>query len=606
MQEPLLSLMPKVSQATKELTTERPDLADASNLSMQLTAKEAQVLADRLVLCFNCLITPGTDALIASGAAKPSGRDGAFGSSSDLSASMAALSIAATGWDFATPLSGVIAEQPSSVLPSLEALTRLAGAAIQRVTHFSAHVFEFDPAPTALKAVDLLAGAEQVLLACSKAGKGGDGIPGLLLEGKSAGAAWLGCMASWNKAAAWVLQALPYSAGFHVLGVAAAQLSALANVDITVTAATCTGLDEGSAAASADAASPQVQDFGALTLPVVMASARALLLVSKVLSLPGDRSKWKRAERTDNGHLLVERALEDHLLLRGNMQDQLANTYPSAFTPAAALECCTRAVQLISRLLPALPPVQLKQKGDASAEGGAAAAAVPPQLAPALLPGVLQKLQQQAADCVAALLDAASALAAASGPGSSNTSHGSSNKLVKLLTALAPPSASNADKPITAQLWSADYGGVQGSSRPEVAKLLQVLAVSVLSNLPSARVCGNPHCVELAKMSERELCVRKCSACKGSATTAYCSKECSHEHWSSHKLLRKRLAGGKQGKAGKAGDDGGGSGSSPAGPATDGAAAATAGQTGGKGGSKKKRTGNVARRAPRPGAILWV
>lgn len=134
----------------------------------------------------------------------------------------------------------------------------------------------------------------------------------------------------------------------------------------------------------------------------------------------------------------------------------------------------------------------------------------------------------------------------------------------------------------------------------KAAKLLEMLAVSVLSSLPSARVCCNPDCVELAKMSEKELCVMQCSACKGSMPTAYCSK--------SHKPLCKLLAGGKQGKAGMAGDDGGGGGSSPAGPATDGAAAAAspASKKGVKGGSKKERTDGVARRAPRPGAILWV
>jgi hypothetical protein len=67
---------------------------------------------------------------------------------------------------------------------------------------------------------------------------------------------------------------------------------------------------------------------------------------------------------------------------------------------------------------------------------------------------------------------------------------------------------------------------------------LQQLAVDILSQLPAQKMCANPNCTQLGSLSERELCEKRCSACK----TPYCSKECSRQHWKQHKPLCQRLA----------------------------------------------------------------
>lgn len=262
----------------------------------------------------------------------------------------------------------------------------------------------------------------------------------------------------------------------------------------------------GSVASAAEAAST-VQRLGALTLPVVMANARALLLASKVFSLPAELSQSLWSQTVEGG---------------GHLLDGQACWHPSSLSPFAALLACKTGVQLIRGLLPHLPPVQLRQKGSDST-----------WTAPALLPGGLQKLLRQADACTAALQDAKLGLAAGKAK-LGNMSLGCSDTKLAELSTPAAPSHNDTDTPCNDQSCST------AASSSNAPSLLRTFALSMLSHLPSAKVCCNPECVVLAELSERELCVRQCGAC--GMTTAYCSKSCIQAHGQSHKRLCKRLA----------------------------------------------------------------
>lgn len=79
--------------------------------------------------------------------------------------------------------------------------------------------------------------------------------------------------------------------------------------------------------------------------------------------------------------------------------------------------------------------------------------------------------------------------------------------------------------------------GSSGDGEPVLVQLQQ-LAAEILSQLPAHNMCTNPSCTQLGSLSEREVCEKRCSACK----TPYCSKECSRLHWKQHKPLCQRLA----------------------------------------------------------------
>jgi hypothetical protein len=237
-----------------------------------------------------------------------------------------------------------------------------------------------------------------------------------------------------------------------------------------------------------------------------MATARALLLASKVLSLPATPSQ-------SLGDMAVHGC--------GHLPDEQAFS-----RPVVLLNCCMRGVQLIQGLLPHLPPVELKQKGSASTG-----------TAPALLPGALHKLLQQAAACLKAL---GSALApGAARPGSTRLGY-SDDKLAEFPATPAAPFQSDTDTRSNDQSCGTAASSSSSSGGGSAPSLLRTLALTVLSHLPSVKVCGNPECVVLAELSERELCVRQCGAC--GMTTAYCSKSCCQAHRKSHKRLCNRLA----------------------------------------------------------------
>jgi hypothetical protein len=259
--------------------------------------------------------------------------------------------------------------------------------------------------------------------------------------------------------------------------------------------------------------------LGPLLLPVVQLLCRLLLLLSKVLLLPADVLSL--------GTAIHNSAIADFV-----------QRTPAQLRGDAVVNAAFVATQLLEMLL-----LQMKQQ-DPSAIGADGAAAgsgssskggargVP---AGAALPAdVASHLFQQANACSFALHGISRALAAKAKP-PKGAQHLPGTTLLseaqKAFT-LKPPRSSSGDGSSSSSSEAEGGGGV-----PVLVKVQQ-LAADVLAQLPASKMCANPACTSLGGLSERELCEKRCSACK----TSYCSKDCSRAHWKTHKPLCQRLA----------------------------------------------------------------
>ena len=265
--------------------------------------------------------------------------------------------------------------------------------------------------------------------------------------------------------------------------------------------------------------------LGPLLLPVVQLLCRSLLLLSKVLLLPADVLSLGTAIHNSAIADFVQRTPAQ---LRG---DAVMNT---AFV----------ATQLLEMLL-----LQLKQQDTAAAAAAQDAAAVGSGSsssrggargvpAGAALPAdVASNLFQQANACSFALHGISRALAAKAKPpkGAQHLPGTTLLSEAQKAFALKPPRSSSS---IVDGGSSSDGGSSGAEGGVPVLVKVQQLAADVLAQLPASKMCANPACTSLGGLSERELCEKRCSACK----TSYCSKDCSRAHWKTHKPLCQRLA----------------------------------------------------------------
>lgn len=241
------------------------------------------------------------------------------------------------------------------------------------------------------------------------------------------------------------------------------------------------------------------QRLGQLLLPIVQLYCRALLLLTKVLLLP--------EQLLSPGMAIMNPVVKKYLREPGSLLEADAVVTATYVT-----------TQFLELLLPQLREQQLSP--------GAAAAAAAPDIGStgrspsAVLPAdVAETLQQQAAACSTVLRELYMALAADAKEPKRNDSKP------------APLLLSSAQKAF-ARKTDSSSSGTGG-----VLLQLQQLALDVLAQLPTHKMCANHNCVQMGCLSEKELCEKRCSACK----TAYCSKECSRAHWKTHKPLCKRL-----------------------------------------------------------------
>jgi len=394
--------------------------------------------------------------------------------------------------------------------------------------------------------LDLLAAAERTVFhvmggnqstCCTTA------APSALLADRGAGAAWLGCMATWGKYASWVLQQLPYAAGHLVLGLAVAQLASFSVVcSAAAPQAAAAMLLSGTAEETATAAA--AQRLGSTLLPSIMVAARALFLAAKALAPPAERGLAAVGpEARSCCSSSSQKTLEDMIPLY--VSKSLARQHQPLTTAAGCLDACLTAVRLVTGLLPHMPNLHTRHAavagtpglGPKQQVGERGSAASSKHHMPALTPQDLRKLQQLGAECITALLAAKAQLDTAMDSvqqsGSASTNHGRPENLLKRMEAAGCCGSSS-----TSATGTNTATPSSDSKPPGLPQQLHHLAEALLSKLPSHKVCANPACTQLTKLSEKELCVRQCSSCG----TAYCSKECSQEHWKQHKALCRRVA----------------------------------------------------------------
>ena len=191
---------------------------------------------------------------------------------------------------FVQPLVRLSAQQPDLTwLTSIDALTRM------RTHHNQTlpvpYSLDADSLILAMQTVDQLASAELTLIHTMTAPASTTGAVPILAHGMQRGVVvWLGCMATWSKCAAWTLQQFPVAAGQMVLGLAAAQLSSSTGIILAAAGPSAAALLGGNVPGGEAAAA---RKLGPLLQPVVLAAARALLLVARALSLPSTRT-WPK------------------------------------------------------------------------------------------------------------------------------------------------------------------------------------------------------------------------------------------------------------------------------------------------------------------------
>jgi hypothetical protein len=261
------------------------------------------------------------------------------------------------------------------------------------------------------------------------------------------------------------------------------------------------------------------QRLGPLLVPVVQLYCRALLLLTKVLLLP--------EQLLSPGMAIMNPVIEQYLKKPGSPMEADAVVTATYIT-----------TQFLELLLPQLQAQHIPAAAAAAPAAGSCGSAVATgssssstgRTPPAVLPAdVAETLQQSAAACRTALRQLYTALVA-----EAKEPKGRDSKP-------APVLLSNTKKAFARKTGSSsgDSGGSGGDSGAsgDLLLRLQQLALDVLAQLPTHKMCANPVCVQVGSLSEKELCEKRCSACK----TAYCSKECSRAHWKTHKPLCKRL-----------------------------------------------------------------
>lgn len=450
---------------------------------------------------------------------------------------------------FNKALQDLIIQQPATPLSSLEAFTRL--RAYVRAYHnqvFQAMATSGDDRWfAAFQNLDLLAAAEQTVFHVMGGNQGTcytTVAPSALLADKGAGAAWLGCMATWGKYASWVLQQLSYASGNLVLGLAVAQLASFSVVCSAAAPQAAAAMPlSGTAEEAATAAA--AQRLGSMLLPVIMVAARALFLVAKVLASPAEHGLAAAGPQARPRCSSSSQETLQDIITRQDSKSlaRLHQQSMTLMTAAGCLDACLTAVQLVMGLLPHMPNLHTRHAAVAGTPkhqqvGERGSADGSKHRVPALTPQDLRKLQQLGAECITALLAAKAQLDTAvdstvQHSESASANHGRPENLLKRLEAGGCCGSS-----CTSAIGSNPAAPSSQSEPPGLPHQLHRLAEALLSKLPSHKVCANPACTQLTKLSEKELCVRQCSSCG----TAYCSKECSQEHWKQHKALCRRVA----------------------------------------------------------------
>lgn len=458
----------------------------------------------------------------------------------------------------------LIAKQPTVMLSTLDALLR-ARAEAELTDRVFTRKLEMTPTPPGIKLPEMLRIMHDVLPCSIAKIPAGDPQPTptaevILQNPTSTGAAWVGFLVSAQKYALRALQQAPAlcawdvaaTAVFQLLGLhvvaataaeipliamSAAQLSHLWPVIWTA----ATDAEHMVAADSEDSEEEEEEDdiqpgtglelvvpdgpsaqelscelalaLGPLLLPVVQLYARALLLLTKALLLP--------PSTLGLGVLALHPATQRWL-----------NHSRGQFKADAVIAVCFLATQFLELLLARLPQQQLPGPSPAGAAAGAAAASSGStssrsQPAAALPADVCATLQQQAAACSSALRVVKEDL----GRKAKAPKRADRMPCDELLQAAQRAFSSSSNN--TGQ-GASSSGSSSGTS---LLLQLQQLAVGVLDQLPAQKMCSNPNCTQMGTLSEKELSEKRCGACK----TAYCSKECSRQHWKQHKPLCKRL-----------------------------------------------------------------
>jgi hypothetical protein len=267
------------------------------------------------------------------------------------------------------------------------------------------------------------------------------------------------------------------------------------------------------------------QRLGPLLLPVVQMYCRSLLLLTRALLLPPEVMSVGMATL----HPVVERfRTAPYVQLKGDavatavwvslqylcvLLPDLAQQQPSDDLPAAAAGSNSSGADTAAGAA---------SSSSSNAARGAGAAA-------GLLPAdAVQKLMPRLNASSAAVADIWRGLVSTQKKPEKQTKSCSALLLGAQKAFLPKPSISGA---------TSSSSGSSGEGEPVLVQLQQ-LAAEILSQLPAHKLCTNPSCTQLGCLSERELCEKRCSACK----TPYCSKECSRLHWKQHKPLCQRLA----------------------------------------------------------------
>jgi len=459
----------------------------------------------------------------------------------------------------------LIAKQPTVMLSTLDALLRARAEADATDRAFTGKV-QMTPVIPGMKLPEMLRVMHEVLPCSIAKIPGGDPQPtttaeAILQSPTSTGASWVGFLVSVQKYGLRALQQNPALCAWDVAATAVFQLLGLhvvaataADIPLIATSAAqlshlwpviWTAATDAEHMAAADpensedeegeeediqpgtglelvvAGGPSAQELsselalalGSLLLPVVQLYARALLLLTKALLLPPSTV-----------------ALGVLALLPATQR--WVNDSRGQFKADAVIAVCFLATQFLELLLARLSQQQLPGPSPAGAPAAAAAlssgsASSRSQQAAALPADVCAKLQQQAEACSSALRVIKEDL----GRRAKAPRDADRMPCDELLQA--------AQRAFSSSSSSTGQGASNSGSSSGTSLLLQLqqLASDVLDQLPAQKMCSNPNCTQMGTLSEKELSEKRCGACK----TAYCSNECSRQHWKQHKPLCKRL-----------------------------------------------------------------